>query len=185
MKKRSLFENLEFVNVIGVDNQIAFDNAVAEWGAVPNPQLSVLLTQLRYLFLIHQTHHWISRGSSYYGDHLLFMRLYENIDDEIDALAEKMIGLGTIDSVSLFLQIAQVNKLIQGYGSLSTVPTQDELARRSLAAEMSFLKYVARAVDQLKSVNVLTRGLDNLLAGIEDKHEEHVYLLKQRCTSEM
>ena len=36
-------------------------------------------------------------------------------------------------------------------------------------------------VDDLKEMGLLTRGLDNMIAGIEDKHESHVYLLKQRC----
>jgi hypothetical protein len=45
---------------------------------------------------------------------------------------------------------------------------------------MNFLKVAAYLAECLKECGLMTRGLDNLLAGIEDKHESNVYLLKQR-----
>jgi hypothetical protein len=37
----------------------------------------------------------------------------------------------------------------------------------------------------LESKGQLSSGTDNLLQGIADKHEEFVYLLKQRCSSKV
>jgi hypothetical protein len=62
----------------------------------------------------------------------------------------------------------------------STIPQPTELARRSYQAEMNFLKVASHLVEHMKESGTLTRGLDNLIAGIEDKHEGNVYLLKQR-----
>lgn len=180
--KRRLVETLEMALVVEPNLGIVTENMVAEWGGVPYPELSVLLANLKFLYHVHQNHHWISKGDSFYGDHLLFSRLYEATLGEIDSIAEKAIGLGSTANVDITLVHNQLCKLIQGYGMTSTIPQPTELAKRSYLAEMNFLKVVAHLVEHMKACGTLTRGLDNLLAGIEDKHEGHVYLLKQRIT---
>lgn len=156
------------------------EQMIAEWGGIPASHLSVVLVHLRFLYFIHQTHHWVAKGDTYYGDHLLFQRLYEGVAAEIDLIAEKAIGTGCERNVNVQLQTVQLLRLVQGYGSTSIVPQPAELARRSLQAERNFLMVMAHVADQMKETGQLSRGVDNLLAGIEDKHEEHIYLLKQR-----
>jgi hypothetical protein len=56
----------------------------------------------------------------------------------------------------------------------------DAYVLTSLRAERWFLDCVKQLSASLSAVNQLSRGTDNLLQGIEDKHEEHVYLLLQR-----
>jgi hypothetical protein len=158
---------------------VALENMLSEWGDIPYSQLSIILVHLRYLASVHQTHHWTCKGDTFYGDHLLFERLYNTIPSEIDSVAEKAIGLGSIDNVELQLQLAQVEKLSKKYGMASTMPQPNELSRRSLVAEIGFLRCVAHCVKSLQQQGLLTRGLDNLLAGIEDVHEGKVYLLRQ------
>lgn len=180
MKKR-LIETLE-VQIAAPDPGygIAIENMLAEWGTVPYPQLSVLLVHLRFLAMVHQTHHWTVKGDPFYGDHLLFDRLYTGVLEDIDAIAEKAVGLGSVDCVDLVLQANQLKIMAQNYGSASTIPQQTEFAKRSMLAEISFLRCAAHCALSLKEMGLMTRGLDNLLAGIEDKHESNVYLLKQR-----
>ena len=160
--------------------QIVFDNMVSEWGSVSYSALSVLLVHLRFLNFVHQTHHWVTKGDNFYGDHQLFQRLYETTNDEIDALAEKAVGMGKVDNVNITLQTQQLMRLVKGYGMMSTIPQPTELAKRSAAAEANFIKTVELAIDCMKGSGQMTRGLDNLLAGILDVHEGHIYLLKQR-----
>lgn len=179
MKKR-LVETLEMKIVADPNVEIVVDNMVSEWGAVPYPQLSVFLVQLKFLSQIHQTHHWTTKGDPFYGDHLLYSRLYDGIAGEVDSIAEKAVGLGSTANVDLVLQTSQIMKLVQGYGMSSTIPQQSELAKRSYLAEMNFLKVASCLAESMKECGTLTRGLDNMLQGIEDKHENHVFLLKQR-----
>ena len=183
MKKR-LAESLEVQLVVSEPNQsIAVENLCSEWGGAPYPQLSVLLVYLKFLAAVHQHHHWTAKGDPYYGDHLLFERLYNNVIEEIDMVAEKAIGMGGPYNVDITLVTAQVNRLVQGYGMTQTIPQPSELAKRSLVAEMNFLAVTAVLADSLKECGLMTRGVDNMIAGIEDKHEGNVYLLKQRCRS--
>lgn len=178
--KRRLVETLEMALVVEPNLGIVTDNMVSEWGGVPYPELSVLLVNLKFLASVHQNHHWTTKGDPFYGDHLLFSRLYDGVTGEIDSIAEKAIGLGSTANVDITLVHNQLCKLIQGYGMTSTIPQPTELAKRSYLAEMNFLKTAAHLVEHMKANGTLTRGLDNLLAGIEDKHEGNVYLLKQR-----
>ena len=179
MKKR-LVETLELAIVVEPNLDIVTDNMIAEWGSMPYPELSVLLVHLKFLGAVHQNHHWTTKGDPFYGDHLLFQRLYESVSGEIDTVAEKAIGLGCASNVDLVLQTSQFFKLVQGYGMTSTIPQPTELAKRSYLAEMNFLKVAAHLAAHMKECGTLTRGLDNMLQGIEDKHESSVYLLKQR-----
>lgn len=165
-----------------VADTIMYENMISEWGGIPYAQLSVLLAHARYLTMVHQTHHWTTKGDSFYGDHLLFERLYNGSSEDIDVLAEKVIGLSCDNNVNLNVQLNQLNRLVQNYGMSSTIPQACELAKRSLLAEMNFLKCICHMSCSLKEQGLLTGGLDNLLAGIQDKHEGHVYLLKQRAT---
>jgi hypothetical protein len=63
------------------------------------------------------------------------------------------------------------------------MPQPTQLAERSLAAEVLFLNMCALAAASLKAKGQLSRGLDNLLAGIEDKAEGRIYLLRQRLSN--
>lgn len=180
MHKR-LIETLE-IQIAAPDPgyDIGLENMLAEWGATRYAQLSVLLVHLRFLGFVHQTHHWTVKGDPFFGDHLLYERLYNVVAAEIDEVAEKSVGLGGNDNVNLPLQIQQMGRLAQAYNMASTIPQTTELAKRSLLAEISFLRCTAGMACSLKETGLMTRGLDNMLAGIEDVHEGHVYLLKQR-----
>ena len=160
---------------------IVVQNMMSEWGSCPVPELSVLLVQLKFLALCHQTHHWTAKGDSFYGDHLLFERIYGAVVGEIDAVAEKAIGLGSTSNVDMTLQTAQLVRLVQGYGMTQTIPQPSELAKRSLGAEVNFIKTIDILICSMKEAGTMTQGLENMLQGIADVHEGHVYLLKQRC----
>ncbi len=158
---------------------IMVDNTLGEWAGIPYAELSLLLVHLKFLYHLHQNHHWISKGDAFYGNHLMFQPLYEKTLGEIDSLAEKAIGLGSDANVDFQRIMLGLTKLSQKSQGLSTIPNSNQLVERSLQSEKEFLSTVSNCVTSLKEKNVLTRGLDNLIADIEDTHESHVYLLKR------
>jgi len=157
------------------------DVALEQWVGIPYAQLSVILVHLRFLAMLHQTHHWISRGDSYYGDHLLFERLYNDVVSEIDDVAERSIGVGGEQNVNLALQCKQILKLVLTSGAAQTIPNANDLAKSSLEAEQKFMCVIDAMLQSLKDEGCSTNGIDNLLQGIADKHEQICYLLKRRC----
>lgn len=185
MKRKRIKEELQVLMVTEPNHDVILDNMMAEWGGIPYAQLSVVLSHLKALLAIHQNNHWTSMGDPFYGDHLLFSRLYDTVSDELDTVAEKAIGLGCTSNVNMQLLCSQTLKLVCGVGSGSTIPKSSDLARKSLLAEMNFLKVIDSCMSSLEEMGMLTNGVDNMLQGIADKHEEHIYLLKQRCSTSL
>ena len=136
--------------------------------------LATLLAALRALYLLHQAHHWQSRGPSFYGDHLLFQRLYEAVLPEMDSVAERAVGKGQGRLVSAADVTRATQKLLTRWQA--DVETPDALVESSLDAEGDVLGLI----DDLMGQVAFSNGVQNLLQGIADKHEEHVYLLQRR-----
>lgn len=181
--KKKLLESFEAKLAINPTINLAVDKMVAEWGAAPYAELSVLLVWLRYLQVANQTHHWISKGQNSYADHLLFQRLYEEIFAQIDSLAEKLVGLGSEANVHLELQTSQLDRLARECANCATTVDSNQLAKKSLELEFNFLKSLDYVKELLNQKGQLTLGLDNMLAGLADVHESYVFLLKQRCSA--
>lgn len=162
---------------------LAHDNEVAAWSGLPYAELSVVLVHLRYLAMLHQTHHWIARGDAFYGDHQLFESLYQRTLEDIDDIAEKVVGEGGEQNVDLSHHLSQLARLGKASGSSQTIPQGNCLARASLEAECAFLRVLKDMRESLRSQYALTDGMDNLLPQVADRHEKHVYLLRRRCTA--
>ena len=135
---------------------------------------------LRALAIIHQHAHWTSKHDTYYGDHLLFDRLYNGVSDHVDKAAEKSIGLFGIQSLDLKTHIDTIESFVNDSMKKGDEDSENGLAERSLAAEESFLDFSKKLYDSLKSSNKMTLGLDDLIMSIASEHETFVYLLKQR-----
>lgn len=165
-----------------IDIQAAYYDALPVNAEEPLRPLSWVLASLRALSLVHQTHHWQTRGGSYYADHLLFQRLYEDGTGLIDQVAERAVGLGSSALVDLTRQINNIHRIItmamSAFGESASSPEQ--MVQRSLVGEMLFLKFLGQMISKLEASGALTPGLSNLLEGVADKHEEFTYLLSQR-----
>ena len=151
----------------------------------PEAALPAILTLLRALAMIHQTHHWLTYGPSFYADHLLFERLYNALVGEIDQVAERAVGTGASKAAlhpgAQSKQVARIVEALCGDGlTFGEGENPDSYIATSLKAERWFLDCVKTLATSLEGVGMLSRGTDNMLQGVEDKHEEHVYLLLQR-----
>lgn len=143
---------------------------------IEGASLASLLASLQGAALLHQTHHWSTKGRAFFADHLLFERLYNESLELIDQVAERMMGLGA-PSILATTQARIALMFVQQCG---TPQTPDEMVSSSLKGEMAVLTLVDRVIAAFDQSNNLTHGLSNLLEGVADKHESFVYLLQQR-----
>jgi DNA-binding ferritin-like protein len=134
---------------------------------------NIYIASIRAVALIHQLNHWLAKGTSSYGDHLLFDRIYNSAQKDADAAAEKFVGVLGENCLEYSLHFSLMNKIIKQYENLSGI----EL---SLRAECDFLKLSKDFYDKLKSEDALTLGTDDLIMSIANNREEAVYLLTQR-----
>lgn len=115
--------------------------------------------------------HWNCSGMLFYEFHLLFDRIYDEYDDLIDRLAERLRGQGGRVSGTL-LQALEVS-------SLSDQPILDsalELAR-DLLQKLETLK-----VSNLSNIDLANSENDqttlNILCEVQEKIDSHIYLIK-------
>jgi hypothetical protein len=157
------------------------EQLVSSWNLLPYSELSVALSWLKALSTIHQSHHWQAFSDPFYGDHLMYMRLYDAVQKDVDAMAEKAVGMGTIELVDPVKVLRHTEIILCAiYEARPGIPNPSDLAVRSLTAELQFLKALDRISQLLESRGLLTVGIDNQLAGLADLHEQNIYLLKQR-----
>lgn len=152
------------------------ENFCEDWAGLQYCELSVLLSATLALSQVHQVNHWQASGTSSYGDHLLFERVYKGTYDEVDRIAERIVGLASPDLVNAAGISAQMNAFVQMYS------TGKESVEESLSAEMIHAQIIDAVSESLERQDLLTYGVDNLLADLAETHEEHIYLLKQRST---
>jgi DNA-binding ferritin-like protein len=132
-----------------------------------------IISKLRLLSLYYQTAHWTVKGSLFYQDHLLFERLYDSVNKEIDEVAEKAIGLTKDRSVVNLPDI--LNKVQQGASKLRFECKENvEFAREAILLEQDLISFLEVAAKDC------SLGCNDLLASIANTHEGHLYLLGQR-----
>lgn len=123
-----------------------------------------ILAQHRFLYLVYQNLPWLSRGSDFYGDHLLFERLYKKLIDEVDQIAERSVGLVGDQCVDLTLLGPQLDALTAGVSLETAIETEQTLAT------------VLQAAEQMTD----TLGAKDLFASLASSREEDLYLLGRR-----
>lgn len=137
--------------------------------------MSLFVAYLRALYQIHQNAHWKSSGDSFYGDHLLFERLYNATQETADQAAEKTIGL--------FDELDDLTNVISEIVEKFNFDKYESITSACLAAEQEFQKLCKKVYDDIKKDKSFTLGLDDMLMEIASKHEVHIYLLKQTTKS--
>jgi len=136
--------------------------------------LSSLLAALRAMAFNYQTSHWQVTGDAFYGDHLLFERLYGETNAEVDGLAEKMVGLFGKESVNGPVQAQMLAANLQAMSEVACPFTRGAQSERQFQALLKQTRKV------LEDMGQLSMGLDDMLPALANAHDSHLYLLQQR-----
>jgi len=128
-----------------------------------------------YLFAaatIHQFSHWKCKSPQFYGNHLLFERIYNSAQARLDVAAEKTVGLFRNGSLDENQQMALVKKLVAKYSS-------DNHLANSLSIELACVAIGKETYESLKESKDMTLGLDDMIMAQCSDSETSIYLLKQ------
>ena len=132
-----------------------------------------LLSILRAMQIHYHTMHWKSHGQNFYGDHIMYERIYKSLKKDIDECGEKSIALfgdNSIDEVELAQMI--LSWIIRW----NSTNEHD----KAVMPEVDLQNVAKQTFDQLSSANNLSMGLNDFLMTICNKHETDLYLIKQR-----
>ena len=136
--------------------------------------MALVLAILRAQSLSYQTSHWQTKGPTYYGNHLLFGKLYDSVQDEIDSFGEKMVGYFGVGAVDLIPNLERVMELVGRWQS------ESDHFKRGLTSEGELQDALAYLRNGWPATRVpLPLGIDDWLAATANAHETNVYLLQQ------
>jgi len=135
---------------------------------------ALYIATLKAIALILQHSHWTTKGVPFYGNHLLFERLYDSALDDLDLAAEKFVGLFGDEVLDYDLQAELLNKLLLKYSNLEGSPLE-----MSLSIEKDFLKLSEDAYKCFDTEGKLSKGLDDMVMAIASNHETSCYLIQQ------
>lgn len=135
--------------------------------------LQGVLAYLRSMYLAYQTAHWQITGDPAYGNHLLFQRLYEGVQGEVDTLAEKMVGMFGSVAVDLAQQAALMDTVQQGFSQVA------DLHERGIRMEEDLQSILKEVYDAIKALGTMTLGLDDYLMATASAHDTNLFLLQQ------
>lgn len=158
--------------------------AVMAMVAIPKESMtdawSGVLSGLQALGIALQSAHWRAAGEASYSDHLLYQKLYENVIEDLDNVAEKFMGLVGDETV-----IDPIRLLACTSSAAKQMLTSGDIAASLLQAEKNFLGRLNGILKILETTGQLTPGAENVLQAVADRHETHVYLLSRRVGKEI
>jgi DNA-binding ferritin-like protein len=135
---------------------------------------------LRVLEIWFHHAHWTTKGETYYGDHLLFERIYNDVSELVDPVAEKAVAMCGVKVADTHTCSKLIAEMLCSYPSPSRADEATMIAATGLALVKDYLETLDETYKRLKSAGAMTMGLDDLLMSNANKLEEFVYLLKQR-----
>lgn len=167
---KKVFEKLATTDVV----PLSAPNVLSKNASVLPFTLDALLAALQAAYHHYQVAHWTVGGVNFYADHLMYQRMYEAILENIDTLAEKIVGSGYTLNGVLLNQMKTV--------WLNKWEHHVDLNHRSLQVESDLLRFIADIRESMEDGGTLTLGMDDFLASTASLHEEHVYLIRQRLS---
>ena len=141
------------------------------------PTLQVLLALLRGAHWAHWTSHWQAKGDNSYGDHQLLDRIYTSLIEEIDTLAEKIVGYYGSAGVR---PVEQAQLMANRILPRLEAKAEDDPIMRAYIMEEALQKALSNIYNALKDMKALSLGMDDYIMSIANAHETNLYLLRQR-----
>ena len=128
----------------------------------------------------HAAHH-VTKGMAFIADHdILYDKIYNFFGDYFDAIVEKLMAL----TGSEIIACPSIISKYSGY-VLSQIPTpankdSREIAEISFSIIIEHLKEIERAYECFEKFEIMTKGMDDLLASNYNEMETFVYFLQRK-----
>ena len=163
---------------IEVDAHMELDDLMMP---TPTEVLGAYLGFLRAYHLWMHGAHNVTKGPSFAGDHVeLYGKIYNEVQDAIDGVIEKGVGVYQDESIACPMRIVEDAMLILNeWESPSGLPAE-RIATLALEYTRHLVKIDEGTAQVLEEMGVLSYGMDNMFGDLADTHETYIYLLQQR-----
>ncbi|CEJ46060.1 DNA starvation/stress protection protein DpsA [Umezakia ovalisporum] len=150
------------------DNPVFLDSSVT---APVTEGFNVVLASFQALYLQYQKHHFVVEGAEFYSLHEFFSDSYEQVQDHIHEIGERLNGLGGVPAAS-FSKLAELTCFAP---EPDGVYSCRQMIENDLAAEQAIINVIRRQASQAESLG--DRATRYLYEKILLKTEERAYHL--------
>ncbi len=136
--------------------------------------LSTVLADAVVLYTKTRKFHWNVAGESFMELHLLFEKQYNELEEAIDEIAERINKLGakTIGTMKEFLDLTNLKEAPGAY------PDRKEMLKELLADHETIIVHLRKAVDQCTD-EFKDAGTADFLTGLMEDHETNAWKLRR------
>lgn len=150
------------------DNPVLLDRSIT---APVTEGFNIVLASFQALYLQYQKHHFVVEGSEFYSLHEFFSDSYEQVQDHVHQIGERLNGLGGVPAAS-FSKLAELTCF---QPEADGVYSCRQMIENDLAAEQAIINVIRRQASQAESLG--DRGTRYLYEQILLKTEERAYHL--------
>jgi DNA-binding ferritin-like protein len=153
---------------------------------IPLGLLTPYLGSLRAVHLWFHAAHNLTKGTGFVGDHVhLYGQIYVELQDDLDAAIEKAIGLSGDERAGCPIELtAYALEILKLYPSPTNAKARD-IVSTALELLHMHIDLLTELHDNLERRQLLTLGLDDLLAQAANRYEGYLYLLTQRSKNQL
>jgi len=150
---------------------------------IPSPAevISAYVGFIRAYHLWMHGAHNVAKGPAFAGDHVtLYGHIYTEVQDQIDKVIEKGVGVYQEESIACPMQIIENAAIAMEQWESPANQHAERIAELALIYTKLLVKCGEGTVQMLGELDALSLGMENMLADLTDLHEGYVYLLQQR-----
>lgn len=145
-----------------------------DMAAAPKKVIDAFVS-LSAAYQVYRNSHWKVQGPNYYGNHLLFQRLYEETEKQVDLIAEQIVGTWGSHALG---EDGHAEEIQEWVTEVYEQGGEDPL-HASLEAAAASRHALGEAYDELKERGKIPIGWDDLLMSLAQQKDQHLYLLGQ------
>ena len=133
--------------------------------------LKVVLADTFALYLKTHNYHWNVEGQDFYEYHKFFQKLYEELHEASDRIAEEIRSLNEYapGSFSRFAELTRIQDAV-------TIPSSLEMVQKLLEDNNTVIESLHNAYLLAEKTNAI--GISNFLQDRTDKHFKHAWMLR-------
>jgi len=128
----------------------------------------------------HAAHH-VTKGMEFIADHdILYNKIYSFFGDYFDAIVEKLMAITASEMIACPVVISKYSGYVLEHISTPCEKDSREIAEISFSIIIEHLLEIERAYDDFEKYEIMTKGMDDLLASTYSELETFVYFLQRK-----
>ena len=135
--------------------------------------LNIILADEYLLYTKTYNYHWNVKGLMFNDLHLFFEKQYEQLEDFVDSVAERVrsLGIPALGTMAEFIKHSRLKEDAAG-----TVLSEKEMLANLLSDHEAIIRSLREDIDKTDEIGDM--GTNNFVTDLMEKHEKMAWMLR-------